>query len=378
MPQPAHPTPLLFVTPAYGRAAGGGLGVSAERIARHLAEDFPLRVITPSSQLQPHTCQLSEAHGVCLLQLGYTGNPKTFLQFLADVLEAESRDAANPLFLGFYCNELAYAVALAAARRNSAPLLFARGNDVDLEIFGEFAFHIQHALGRARRVFCVSREMEAKVRAFCPGAKARYVPNGVDTHRFAFQDGYAPNLRPIVALFGDVKQKKGLELLLAALDFRRFDLRIVGRLREENRKLLHGFLTLHPDCRPRVALHPYTEDEEALREHYRQVDIVCIPSLHEGMSNVMLEAMACSKLCVCSAVGGALDVVKDGDNGFLFEPRSAESLADALARAADCLQGDHTELRRRARATVENEFSAKREGKRYHRAVAVIVAQRRP
>ncbi|BBL72623.1 glycosyltransferase family 4 protein [Methylogaea oryzae] len=366
--------PLFFVTPAYGRSAGGGLGVSAERIARHLAGAFSLRVVTLAPQLQPWTYQRGEVRGVELLQLGHTGNPKTLLQFLADVLEAESRHAANPRFLGFYCNEMAYAVTLAAARHGAAPLLFARGNDVDLDVFGEFAFHIHHAMGRARRVFCVSREMAAKVRAFCPGAKASYLPNGVDTHRFAFQENDTPHARPVVGLFGDVKQKKGLELLLAALDFSRFDLRIVGQLREENRKLLHGFLTLRPECLPHVDLHPYTDDEAMLREHYRQADIVCIPSLHEGMSNVMLEAMACGKLCVCSAVGGALDVVRDGDNGFLFEPRSAQSLAQALDKAADCLRSGSAAVRRRARATVEGEFSAKREGRRCRRAVQAMLS----
>nr|WP_054774449.1 hypothetical protein [Methylogaea oryzae] len=131
--------PLFFVTPAYGRSAGGGLGVSAERIARHLAGAFSLRVVTLAPQLQPWTYQRGEVRGVELLQLGHTGNPKTLLQFLADVLEAESRHAANPRFLGFYCNEMAYAVTLAAARHGAAPLLFARGNDVDLDVFGEFA-----------------------------------------------------------------------------------------------------------------------------------------------------------------------------------------------------------------------------------------------
>lgn len=364
---------LLFVTPAYGRAAGGGLGVSAERIARELAEDFPLQVVTPSPLLPPYTCERGESHGIPLLRLGPTGTAKTFLQFLADVLEVESRDLGNPLFLGFYCNEMAYAVSLAAARRHTSPLLFARGNDVDLEIFGEFAFHIHQALDRARRVFCVSREMEAKLCAFCPGAKARYVPNGVDVHRWTFQEDYQPNERPVVGLFGDVKQKKGLELLLTALDWERFDLCIVGRLREENRKLLHGFLTLYPHWRPRLSLYPYSDDEAVLREHYRRVDMVCIPSLHEGMSNVMLEALACGKLCVCSAVGGALDVVNDGENGFLFEPRSVDSLAAALDRAAGALQGDHAQLRRRARETAEN-FSARREGRRYRRAVQAMLS----
>jgi glycosyltransferase involved in cell wall biosynthesis len=172
-----------------------------------------------------------------------------------------------------------------------------------------------------------------------------------------------------VGLFGDVKQKKGLELLLAGLDFERFDLRIVGQLREESRKLLHGFLSLHPEHRTRIAILPYTDDPAVLREHYGSVDIVCLPSVHEGMSNVMLEALAVGKVCVCSAVGGAVEVIRDGENGFLFEPRSAERLAEGLSHAAACLANGHEALRRRARDTILEGYTARKERKRYLRAI---------
>ncbi|MGZ8219345.1 glycosyltransferase family 4 protein [Methylomagnum sp.] len=359
--------PLFFITPAFGRAAVGGLGVAAERIAGHFASACPITVVTPTPDLPPHTHEFTESGGIPVVRVGRGGDGKLFLQYVADVLEALSRDHAPPRFLAFYCNELAYAASLAAARRGTAPLLFARGNDIDLEIFGEWAFHIHAALSRAEWAFCVSREMAGRIRAFCSEARPRYVPNGVDERAFEFQIDYAPNPRPVIGLFGDVKHKKGLDQLLAAVDFGRFDLRIVGNLREESRKLLHGFLSLRPDCHEHIATLPYTDDPATLRAHYARVDLVCIPSVHEGMSNVMLEAMAMGKACVGAAVGGALDVIRDGENGFLFEPRSVAGLSAALARAADCLEGEHETLRRRARETILEGYTAQQERKRYLR-----------
>lgn len=360
---------LFFVTPSFGRAAVGGLGAAAERIAGHFAAACPVTVVTPSSDLPPQTYAVDESGGFRLVRVGRGGEARLFLQFFADALDLLSRDTACPRFLGFYCGELAYAATLAAGRRGTAPFLFARGNDIDLDLFGESAFQIHYALNRAERVFCVSRELEAKIRAFCPEARTRHIPNGVDETLFPFEEGYTPNPRLVVGLFGDVKQKKGLGLLLAGLDFECFDLRIVGQLREESRKLLHGFLTLHPEHRTRVMTLPYTDAPAVLRDHYGSVDLVCLPSLHEGMSNVMLEALAVGKVCVCSAVGGAVEVIRDGENGFLFEPRSAERLAEGLARAAACLANGHEALRRRARDTILEGYTARKERKRYLRAI---------
>lgn len=358
------------MTPAYGGTSVGGLAVSAERIVSHLASIYSISVITPSELLPPSTYRANEIAGIEVIEVGKAGETKLFLQFLADVIETVSRPQPEPLFLGFYCNSLAYATTLAARRRGGSSLLFTRGNDIDLDLFAESAFAIHYALSHARKVFCVSREMEAKVRAFCPNADTQYIANGVVVERFPFQQDFRPAHHPVIGLFGDIKQKKGLELLLAAIDFDRFSLRIVGRLREEASRLLHGFLSLHPQAR--VSQAPYVHEPEALLAQYHDVDIVCIPSTHEGMSNVMLEAMAIGKLCVCSAVGGARDVIRDGENGFLFEPYSAESLSRALARAQTCLRGEHETLRRQACATIQEEFSAAQEREHYLQAIQVI------
>lgn len=362
---------ILLTTPALGRPAIGGVGVSAARIARHLAAEWDVRVVVPTGDVASLACRRGERDGLTTLEVGQTGDGEAALQRIADLLDEEAETAVEPVFAAFYCQRLAHAVTLAAARRGRRPVLFARGNDIDLDVFGPYGMHILHALDAASRVFCVSREMECKIRAYRPRAVTRYVPNGVDTATFDCRTPAAPRLRPVVGLFGDVKQKKGLELLLAALDFTTFDLRIVGSLREESRRLIHGFLTLYPEHRERVDLRPFTADERELVDHYHDVDIVCVPSIHDGMANVMLEALACGRACVCSEVGGARDVIVDGVNGFLFLPRSTAGLAAALGRAAEAIRSDPAGIAQAARAAAL-EHSAEIEARRYLQEFATL------
>jgi glycosyltransferase involved in cell wall biosynthesis len=63
------------------------------------------------------------------------------------------------------------------------------------------------------------------------------------------------------------------------------------------------------------------------------IDLFVLPSLTEGLPNVVLEAFAARKTVVATSVGGVPEIVEDGVNGFLCEPGDIESLADAIIKA---------------------------------------------
>lgn len=61
-------------------------------------------------------------------------------------------------------------------------------------------------------------------------------------------------------------------------------------------------------------------------------DLFVMPSATEGMPITVIEAMACALPIVATAVGGFLELVRDGENGFLVPVGDADALAQALAR----------------------------------------------
>jgi starch synthase (maltosyl-transferring) len=63
-----------------------------------------------------------------------------------------------------------------------------------------------------------------------------------------------------------------------------------------------------------------------------QIDIVVVPSLWEGMPNVVLEAMAAGRPVVASNIAGLDEVVVAGETGLLFKPGDPHGLADALLK----------------------------------------------
>jgi sugar transferase (PEP-CTERM/EpsH1 system associated) len=85
------------------------------------------------------------------------------------------------------------------------------------------------------------------------------------------------------------------------------------------------------------------------RPHYAAFDVFVLPSLMEGISNTILEAMSSGLPVVASAVGGNLELVKDGVNGFLIPPADPPQFAVALARYLDntALLRNHGEASRR-------------------------------
>jgi glycosyltransferase involved in cell wall biosynthesis len=87
----------------------------------------------------------------------------------------------------------------------------------------------------------------------------------------------------------------------------------------------------------------------------RSVDAVIVPSLHEGLPNVAVEASACARPVIGSSIEPMREVVVHGETGTLVPPGDAVALRDALVAAAR----DRESLRllgSAARVKMEREF----------------------
>lgn len=67
----------------------------------------------------------------------------------------------------------------------------------------------------------------------------------------------------------------------------------------------------------------------------KSANVLVLPSLWEGMPNVVLEAMACSLAVVGTAVEGTSELVVPGRTGWLVPPESGAALAEALLESAN-------------------------------------------
>lgn len=65
---------------------------------------------------------------------------------------------------------------------------------------------------------------------------------------------------------------------------------------------------------------------------YREAEYFCIPSIYEGTPNVLCEAVACGLPVIGSDVCDNARYIKDGVNGFLFNPLDSNSIADCFMK----------------------------------------------
>lgn len=73
---------------------------------------------------------------------------------------------------------------------------------------------------------------------------------------------------------------------------------------------------------------------EQIRDRLHQADVFFLPSLSEGISNAVLEAMACGLPVVTTEGGGMREAVCDGVEGFVVPVGAVEDMADALGQLA--------------------------------------------
>lgn len=199
-------------------------------------------------------------------------------------------------------------------------------------------------------------------RGFDAGRVA-YIPNAVDVQRFEQHRGdpelrrrYCGGRARVGVFVGRLAAEKGLEHLVdgwaAALRDRQDTmLLIVGEGPE------HEALQRHAEGLGIGAQVVFAGPSEQVERFMAIADFGVLTSLHEGLSNTLLEYMASGLPVLGTRVSGTEDFVVDGRSGWLVPPADADAIADALRQVVSLSDADLRRLGDGARALVRERAS---------------------
>lgn len=173
-------------------------------------------------------------------------------------------------------------------------------------------------------------------------------PYGVDSEQFAYTPREDPVAgQPIRCIYvGGTKELKGISYLLEAFELLEpgvAQLTIVGSctLPNDLRSKYDGLVDF-------VGMVPHDQVPALMSAH----DLMIMPSLGEGFSLTILEAMACGLPVICTQNSGAVGIVNDGDEGHIVPIQDAEAIAKSVLWFSEN-RNAVPEMGAKARATAE-------------------------
>ena len=88
----------------------------------------------------------------------------------------------------------------------------------------------------------------------------------------------------------------------------------------------------------------------------KSIDIICLPSVYEGFSNSLAEAICCGKPVIAGNVSDNSAMVIDGENGFLFNSCDSYNMADVFVKMVNATNDNLLNMSRKSKVIADNLF----------------------
>jgi glycosyltransferase involved in cell wall biosynthesis len=233
-----------------------------------------------------------------------------------------------------------------------------------------------------RRIQTVSRGLrDHLIQLGMPASKIMVIQNGVDTERFipsnpqdARREIGLPTEGPVLGIVGRFDRLKCHAELIDAFarlpkSFCNAQLLIVGDGGSEFERVKKQVRM--SAVRNRIHLVGFKSEP---RPFYQAMDLLVVPSLLEGFSNVVLEAMACGVPALAHSACGNAEIIQTDADGVIADLSSAENLSQHLANTL--MDGAHLlEMGAAARQNVLQRFSMRAMVENYESVYRELAAE---
>jgi glycosyltransferase involved in cell wall biosynthesis len=205
-----------------------------------------------------------------------------------------------------------------------------------------------------------------------PENKYVVIPNGVDSEKFLPQDRNSPERLEtrktlgidsdsdiLVGLIGRFDRQKGqLEFIEAIKNLKeklphvKYVLVGADTYGEEplQKKILNEILT--SDLNSHVQVRGFSNEVQKIM---KALDIFIMPSYKETFGIVLVEAMACEKICIATSSGGPIEILDNGNYGLLIEPQSSKAIEEGITEVVNNMS-QYEEKAKNARNRVQQKY----------------------
>ncbi|MBU1093004.1 MAG: glycosyltransferase family 4 protein [Firmicutes bacterium] len=177
--------------------------------------------------------------------------------------------------------------------------------------------------------------------------------SGINLNEYKFQE-YPKNGTVRLLFIGRLMKNKGItELLDAAKHYKDssadIEFHIIGFNETESNETLQEL-----NANNTIFYHGQLND---VREQIKLCHAIILPSYHEGLSNVLLEAASMGRPILASNIPGCKETFDEKISGFGFEPKSLSGIIDAIDKFIHIPYETKKQMGRNARRKAEKEFN---------------------
>ena len=324
---------IAILTPLFPPKHLAGLEIAAYNIAKHLSKrNHEVHVITTLDKGLPKE-STEECFFVHRFKTSKIPILRTVLYYIKSFFVVKR---VNPDIVHIQTIYLSLSGLLIKKFLRKSYVVYGRGSDVYLP--WRFKNIISKPiLKNADAVIALTEDMKREVQKIYD-REVFVIPNGIDLKRF--ENLSKEDLRSkleikeqekVILFVGTLRPVKGVRYLIEAM-------KIVTNKNKNNRLFIVGDgeekehlenLVKELDLEKYMRFIGKVPNEE-VPEYMAASDVFVLPSLSESFGIVNLEAMASGLPIVATDVRGLPEIIKDGENGFLVEPKNPEQIAEKV------------------------------------------------